>query len=361
MEHEPSEALNESVARSGKPILRVLRRVPVEQVPIWLMRQAGRYLPEYRRVREKAGGFLELCFTPVLAAEVTLQPVRRFGLDAAILFSDILVVPYALGQKLRFAEGEGPVLEPIREESELHGLEAGIDLARIEAVYETVARVASALDRDTALIGFAGAPWTVASYMIEGGSTQDFSGVKRWAHENPNLFKRLVEVLVEATSAHLIRQIQAGADLVQIFDSWAGALDADELERWSIEPIARIVARVKDTCPGTPVIGFPRGIGERSGTFVERTGVDGISIDQTLDLDWAARELQPIAALQGNLDPALLTAGGGAMREAATRILDKLGRGPLIFNLGHGVAQATNPEHVAELVELVHRWRGRTP
>jgi uroporphyrinogen decarboxylase len=337
--------------------MEALARGRLDRVPIWLMRQAGRYLPEYRKVREKAGGFLELCFTPELAVEVTLQPVRRFGLDAAILFSDILVVPHALGQKVRFSEGEGPLVEAIKGESDVERLNFSADLSRIEPVYETVARVAGELNGETALIGFAGAPWTVASYMIEGGSTRDFSGVKHWAHAHEALFARLIDLLVDATSIHLIRQIAAGVDAVQIFDSWASALDADELERWSIAPTAAIVARVKQRFPKTPVIGFPRGIGTHMVGYVERTGVDAISVDQGIALDWAAAALQPIAAVQGNLDPELLVAGGAAMAEAATRILETLGRGPFVFNLGHGIAQNTPPDHVAALVELVHRWR----
>jgi uroporphyrinogen decarboxylase len=353
----PSRPIVEPASVGKKPIVDALRRRRVERVPIWLMRQAGRYLPEYRKVRARAGGFLELCFTPELAAEVTMQPVRRFGLDAAILFSDILVVPYALGQKVRFSEGEGPVLESIGSESDFRRLKDTVDLSSIEPVYETVARVASALAENITLIGFAGAPWTVASYMIEGGSTRDFSRVKLWAREHETLFVRLIDLLVAATSAHLIRQIEAGADAVQIFDSWASALDEDELVRWSIAPTAEIVARVKERCPGTPVIGFPRAIGKRMVEYVARTGVDAISIDQGSALDWAAAALQPIATVQGNLDPELLVAGGAAMETAATRILETLGRGPFIFNLGHGIAQNTPPDHVAMLVDLVHRWR----
>jgi uroporphyrinogen decarboxylase len=362
MNRDTSQGSTRSIVEMGeaaaKPILVALQRGQAGHVPVWLMRQAGRYLPEYREIRTKAGGFLELCFSPELAAEVTLQPVRRFGLDAAILFSDILVVPFALGQEVRFAEGEGPLLDPIESAAELDRLGKVGDLDRLGPVYETVERVASSLPRGAALIGFAGAPWTVASYMIEGRGTRDFAAVKAWAFAHEPLFARLIDLLVEATSVHLIRQIKAGADLVQIFDSWAGALTESEVERWCITPISAIVRRVKAACPGTPVIGFPRGIGMLYRRFVERTGVDGIGIDPAIPLDWAAAELQPLATVQGNLDPELLAAGGAGMRAAATRILERLGGGPFIFNLGHGVTQQTPPGHVAELVDLVHRWRG---
>lgn len=338
----------------AKSILETLEKKRPERLAIWLMRQAGRYLPEYREVREKAGGFLELCFTPALAAEVTLQPVRRFGVDAAILFSDILVVPYALGQDMRFSEGEGPLLDPVQDGRALARLGLEKLGERLSPVYETIERVAAALPAETCLIGFAGAPWTVASYMIEGKTTRDFNVVKVWAFEHGDLFERLMDMLVEATVAHLIRQVEAGAEVLQIFDSWAGALAEPEFEQWCVKPITEIVRRVKAAYPAVPIIGFPRGAGVGYMRFVMQTGVDGIGLDPSVPLAWAAQVLQPQAALQGNLDPALLAVGGATMRAAVLRILEAWGRGPLIFNLGHGVMQQTPPANVAALVEFVH-------
>ncbi|HUI19232.1 MAG TPA: uroporphyrinogen decarboxylase [Alphaproteobacteria bacterium] len=351
--------------RSGKaerkPLLRALARETCATPPVWLMRQAGRYLPEYRALRARAGGFLELCLTPELAAEATLQPVRRFGLDAAILFSDILMIPMALGQKLQFSESEGPLLEPLGDS----GQTARYGLERLHGplapVYEAIERVKSALEPDSALIGFAGAPWTVASYMIEGRTSRDFAAVKLFAFTRPDDFAHLIALLVEASAAYLIRQVAAGAEVLQIFDSWAGALGESEFDAWCIEPIRRIVAQVKAVHPQIPIIAFPRGAGLGYRRFVARTGVDGISLDPAVPLAWAARELQGQAVLQGNLDPVKLVSGGDAMREAAERILASWGGGPFIFNLGHGVLQTTPPEHVARLVALVRGERASRP
>ncbi len=351
-----SEQTNPGPARQ-KPLLRALGGKGPGAVPLWLMRQAGRYLPEYRRVRERAGGFLELCFTPELAAEVTLQPVRRFGLDAAILFSDILVVPLALGRAVRFSEKEGPQLDPLADLADIERLRCEDLDERLAPVYEALARVRMALAPEVALIGFAGAPWTVAAYMVEGRTSRDFAAVKLAAFKQPEEFQRLVDLIAEATAHHLVRQVAAGAEVLQIFDSWAGVLAEAEFERWCVAPIERIVRQVKESCPTVPIIAFPRGAGVGYSRFVERTGVDGISLDPTVPLGWAARELQPWATLQGNLDPLLLVAGGEAMRAAAERILQCWGWGPLIFNLGHGVLQTTPPEHVAQLVEIVRGWR----
>lgn len=340
-----------------KPLLAALARGKLERVPIWLMRQAGRYLPEYRELRARAGGFLELCFTPALAAEATLQPVRRFGLDGAILFSDILVIPHALGQEVRFSEGEGPLLGALRDRAGLTALNTKRLHERLAPVYEAIERVAASLPPDTTLIGFAGAPWTVASYIVEGTTSRDFTAVKSFAFAEPGAFAGLLELLVEATAAYLARQAEAGAEVLQIFDSWAGALAEPEFERWCIEPIREIVRRVKAAHPRVPIIGFPRGAGVGYRRFVERTGVDGIGLDPSVPLAWAAEELQGRVTLQGNLDPVHLVTGGAAMRRAAESILDGWGRGPFIFNLGHGVLQTTPVEHVAALVEIVHRWR----
>jgi uroporphyrinogen decarboxylase len=320
------------------------------------MRQAGRYLPEYRAVRAKAGSFLDLCFSPDLAVEVTLQPIRRYGFDAAILFSDILVVPHVLGQAVRFVEGEGPKLAPVRRVEDIKSLSTeriysvGSPLA---PVYETVTAVRDALPAGTALIGFAGSPWTVACYMVEGGTSRDFQIVKRWAMGDPESFVPLIDLIVEATIEHLSRQVEAGADVLQLFDSHAGVLPEGAYERWVIEPNRSIVAALRAKHPTVPVIGFPRGSGARYEAFVTATGVDAVSIDGAVPVSWAAQALQPHAVVQGNLDPVYLLAGGAPMRNAARSIMEQLGRRPMIFNLGHGVIKETPPEHVAELVAYV--------
>ncbi|MFI4987525.1 MAG: uroporphyrinogen decarboxylase [Alphaproteobacteria bacterium] len=321
------------------------------------MRQAGRYLPEYRAVRQRAGGFLDLCFTPELAAEVTLQPVRRFALDAAILFSDILVIPLALGQGVRFTESEGPWLDPLADGEAIARLSSSSVEGRLAPVYEAISRIAAEMAPEVALIGFAGAPWTLASYMLEGRTSQDFAAAKLFAFRQPGEFQRLLDVLVEAVAGHLVRQVAAGVEALQIFDSWAGVLGECEFERWCVEPIRRIVERVRESCPAVPIIAFPRGAGVGYHRVVEHSGIDGISLDPSVPLAWAAEVLRPGAVLQGNLDPLLLVAGGDAMRQAAGRILHGWGQGPFIFNLGHGVPQTTPPDHVAQLVEIVHGWR----
>lgn len=338
---------------SQKPFLRALAGETSSVPPIWLMRQAGRYLPEYRAVRSDAGSFLDLCYNPELAVEVTLQPLRRYRFDAAILFSDILVIPQALGQELAFKQGEGPVLPPIRDRAGIDALSCDRLYACLQPVFETVAGLSRTLPDTTALIGFAGAPWTVATYMVEGRGSKDFAATRAWAYGDADGFARLMDLLVDATSAYLLAQIAHGAECVQIFDTWAGVLDENGFRRWVIEPTRRIVAAVKAAHPDIPVIGFPRGAGAKLVDYVRATGVDGLGLDSGVPLDWAARELQPHVTLQGNLDPMLLVAGGAAMRREARRIVDTLGRGPFIFNLGHGITPQTPPEHVADLVETV--------
>lgn len=329
--------------------------------PLWLMRQAGRYLPEYRRLRAKAESFIDFCLTPELAAEATLQPLRRFALDAAILFSDILVVPHALGQPVWFEEGSGPRLTPIVGARDLTGLETHGLRRRLAAVYETVQRVRTALAAEgmseIALIGFAGAPWTVATYMVEGGASKDFAGVKAWAYADPDGFQALIDLLVEATCEHLEAQIEAGAEVVQLFDSWAGVLPESQFGRWVTAPTRAIVARVKARFPAVPIIGFPRGAGVLYRRYRVDSGVDALSLDTTVPLRWAARVLQPLGPVQGNLDPYLLVAGGAALEREVRRILEALAAGPFVFNLGHGVVPETAPERVAALVRLV-RARG---
>jgi uroporphyrinogen decarboxylase len=320
------------------------------------MRQAGRYLPEYMRVRKSAGDFLSLCYTPELSSEVTLQPVRRFGLDAAIIFSDILVIPDALGQCVTFAEGKGPLLSPIRGPNQVERLDQdGVD-ERLAPVYQAIQRVRRDLSPDIDLIGFAGAPWTVATYMVEGGVSRDFSSVKGWAFSAPNEFQRLIDILVDVTASHLISQVSAGADALQIFDTWAGALPEPEFIRWCIEPVKEIVSLVRNKHPEIPIIGFPRGVGVGYKIYGLETGVSALSIDSSVPLSWAAKELQPNCVVQGNLDPVMLMAGGSAMVEAARNVVSTLGEKGFVFNLGHGIIRTTPPDHVAALVDAV-----RTP
>ncbi len=347
------------MADPEKPILLALKGQTVNPVPIWLMRQAGRYLPEYRKIRAKGGSFLDLCFSPDLAIEVTLQPIRRFGFDAAILFSDILVVPHALGQKVDFREGEGPVLEALAGAGDLDRLTMAGFHGALAPVYATVKRLKASLPKETALIGFAGAPWTLASYMIEGRSSRDFAKIKAWAYGDPQSFARLIALLTEAVAQYLIAQIEAGAEILQIFDSWAGALSHPQMREWSLNPILAILERLRMAHPHIPVILFPRGIGAGYLDFARQGPgiVRALGLDSGVPLDWAWTQIQGGIALQGNLDPALLVAGGKPMREAALEILEKFGRGPFVFNLGHGILPQTPPDHVADLVRIVRAWR----
>lgn len=341
-----------------KPFLRALAGETVSPPPFWLMRQAGRYLPEYRATRTQAGSFLDLCYNPELAVEVTLQPLRRYGFDAAILFSDILVVPDGLGQQVAFKEGEGPVLTPIRSASDLDGLDISGLHDRMAPVYATVNGLSKAIPATTALIGFSGAPWTVATYMVEGGGSKDFANTKRLMWSEPETFARLMDLLVEATGQYLIRQIDNGAEAIQIFDTWAGALPETEFRQWVIEPARKLVERIHAERPGVPVIGFPRGAGILYEAYVTETKVNGVSLDTSVPLDWAARVLQPKCTVQGNLDPILLVAGGEALDSGIDRILNALGKGPFIFNLGHGIIPPTPPENVARLAQRVKAFKG---
>ena len=333
----------------GKRMLRALKGERLDKPSFWLMRQAGRYLPEYREIRNQAGGFLDLCFSPKLACEVTLQPIRRYGMDAAILFSDILIVPYGLGQGVAFKEGEGPVLDPVRNASDLSRLSLDGFHERVAPVYETVSRIAEALPKETTLIGFAGSPWTVATYMAEGGGSKEFVAVKRWAYGDPEGFGQLIDLLVEATVSYLSRQVEAGAEVLQLFDSWAGALPEPGFRRWCIEPTIRIVAALKARYPDIPIIGFPRGAGTLYVPYATETGIDAVSLDTTVSVAWAAEALQSKLPVQGNLDPILLVAGGDALDREVERILSGFSGGAHIFNLGHGVTQTTPPETVERL------------
>ena len=333
-------------------LLRVLAGEAVWPPPVWLMRQAGRYLPEYREVRGKAGGFIELCLNPDLATEVTLQPIRRYGLDAAILFSDILILPYALGQPLRFAEHEGPLLEPIRDAGAL----AALDASRFDdvtgAVLRTVSRLRSELPPQTSLIGFAGSPWTVLCYMIEGHGSKDFAAVRGLAYGDPGLFAAMMRLVVERTIAYLSAQITAGADVVMLFDSWAGVLSAALFRRFVIEPTRQIAAALHSRHPGTPVIGFPRLAGALLAEYAA-AGVQGVGVDTAADPALAAAAIPSTIAVQGNLDPLALVTGGPVLAEATKTVLAAWRDRPAIFNLGHGIVPQTPPEHVAELVRMV--------
>ncbi len=340
-----------------KNMLEVLGKHKPDHVPFWFMRQAGRYLPEYRELRKQAGGFLDMVYNPDLAAEVTLQPIRRFGMDGAILFSDILVIPQALGQKLEFLEGEGPKLEPIRDGAGAAKLNFKNFDAVLAPVYETVKKVRSGLVAEgaasTTMIGFAGAPWTVACYMVEGGSSRDFHEIKLMAYRNPEVLDAMMDLLVEATAAYLIRQIQAGAEVVQIFDSWAGALDSQLFRKWVCRPTRKIIDLIRDPYPRVPIIGFPRGAGVNYITYLQDTGVDAVSLDPQIDPKWAARILQTSVPVQGNLDPACLLAGGDALVMGVEKIVKDFSGGPFVFNLGHGIHKDTPVEHVELMVKTL--------
>lgn len=340
-------------AATTKPFLRALAGEETGRSPFWFMRQAGRYLPEYREVRATAGGFLELCYRPDFATEVTLQPIRRYGMDAAILFSDILVVPHALGQEVGFTAGEGPKLEPVRSAADLDRLSAARLHEALAPVYQTVSNLSQALPPEVSLIGFAGAPWTVATYMVEGGGSKEFAIVKKMMMEEPALFGRLIDLLVEATTAYLAQQVRHGAEVVQLFDSWAGALDEAAFEQWVIAPTARIVSSLRTLFPDLPVIGFPRGAGILYKKYAQETKVTGLSIDTSVPAAWAASELAPLAIVQGNLDPVSLVAGGEAMMSRARALRRTFGGRRHIFNLGHGILQTTPPEHVALLSDYL--------
>ncbi|MER9300647.1 uroporphyrinogen decarboxylase [Mesorhizobium sp. M0621] len=319
--------------------------------PLWMMRQAGRYLPEYRETRRRAGSFLGLCYDPDLAVEVTLQPIERFGFDASILFSDILVVPHALGREVRFEEGRGPLLTPITA-PQILALESKVFHVNLEPVYETVRRLRAKLPDETTLIGFCGAPWTVATYMIAGHGTPDQAPARLFAYREPAAFQHLLKVLADHSAAYLIRQIEAGADVVQIFDSWSGVLDDASFDLFCVQPVAEIVRQIRAVHPDVPIVGFPKGAGARYQTYRQKTGVTGLGIDWTVPLE-AAKDLQRLGAVQGNLDPLRLVAGGKALSDGVEAILKALGEGPLIFNLGHGITPETPIAHVEAMVRQV--------
>jgi len=336
-----------------KPLVQALNGGRVDPPPIWFMRQAGRYLPEYRKVREVAGGFLNLCYDPGKAADVTLQPLRRFGFDAAILFSDILVIPHALGQDLTFETGEGPRLVPIRDAEGLARLGMDNLHQNLAPIYETVKRVSADLPDGAALIGFAGAPWTVATYMVEGSGSRDYPHAKAWALGNPDGFQLLIDILIESTTEYLLRQVVAGAEAIQIFDTWAGVLPKYAFDRFSAEPIREIARRVKAAHPNIPIIAFPRGANLYLPEIAKAPEIDAIGIDYAVDPVWAAREIQPYAAVQGNFDPILLLAGGDLLERRAVEIIEALSGGAHVFNLGHGILPQTPLDHVERLIKAV--------
>lgn len=339
--------------KTDKQLLNVLHGQKNDYTPIWLMRQAGRYLPEYRNLRAKSKDFLNLCLTPEWAAEITLQPITRYEMDAAILFADILLVPMALGCQLEFQEGEGPVLQTVRNSEDIANL--FYDNEKVLPVYETIVRVKDKLPGHTSFIGFCGAPWTVACYMIDGRGKTGFPLAKSWVKEKPDLLSQLINKLVDASEIYLSEQIDSGVEVLQIFDSWSGLLNGDDFDRWVIEPTTELVKRLKAKYPHVPVIGFPREAGLNYQNYINKTGVDAMGVDQLLDLD-QAKKLQLTKPLQGNLDPDLLVKGGKDMLNAAEKIIVTLGPRH-IFNLGHGVVPQTPPDHVRDLVKFVQGFR----
>lgn len=336
-------------------LLRTLRGENAAERPVWLMRQAGRYLPEYRALRAQKGGFLALVYDAEAAAEITLQPIRRFGFDGAILFSDILIVPYAMGQDLEFLVGEGPALSPRLVDTALSALQAVPE--RLSPIYETVKLVRAQLPADKTMLGFAGSPWTIATYMVNGEGSRDQHETRAMAYRDPVAFQAIIDAIVTVTVDYLVGQIAAGAEAVQLFDSWAGSLAPAEFERWVIAPNAAIVSAIKTRCPDVPVIGFPKGAGEKLAAYARETGVDAVGIDETIDPLWAAQTLPAGLPVQGNLDPLLLLAGGDELERQALRILDAFADRPHVFNLGHGIGQTTPVEHVGQLLSVVRSWR----
>lgn len=343
------------VETTNKIFLKALQGEVLKEPPLWMMRQAGRYLDEYKKVREQAGSFLNLCYNPELACEVTLQPIRRFGFDASILFADILVVPDALGQEVRFETGEGPRLDPI---TTLEGLKQ-LDLSKVDekfnSIAETVKLIRAGLPNETTLIGFCGSPWTVATYMVAGKGTVNQAPARTVAYENPEFFQKLMDILVEASIDYLSRQVDAGAEVLQLFDSWAGSLPVDQFERWVIEPTIKIVNALRAKYPHVPIIGFPRGAGPLYTRYVEALDIQGVSIDETIDPKWARDHLPSNVTVQGNVDSLALMAGGDALKRQVDAVFEAWSGRPFVVNLGHGIQQFTPVEHVEQFIKLVRR------
>jgi uroporphyrinogen decarboxylase len=338
-----------------KPLLDVLHGKRQAVPPVWLMRQAGRYLPEYRTIRSSVGSVLDLCFAPKLAAEVTLQPIRRFGFDAAILFSDILVIPHALGRHVQFAAGEGPRLEPLNDPTAIAAMADAVDDGMLAPIYETVQIVKRELPTNVTFLGFCGGPWTVATYIVAGHGTPDQAPARLLAYRHPEAFARLIDILVQASTHYLVRQLRAGVDAVQIFDTWAGVLPQDEFARWSIAPTRRIVDGVRASIPDAKIIGFPRGAASHLPRYMDDTAVDAIGLDWMTELTYAREHIQRKKPVQGNLDPLALRAGGTALDRGIDAILEGLAGGPFIFNLGHGILPDTPVAHVEQMLARVRR------
>jgi uroporphyrinogen decarboxylase len=335
----------------SRKIVQVLEGKTITPPPIWLMRQAGRYLPEYRETRAKAGSFLDLCYSPDHAVEVTLQPIRRYGFDAAILFSDILVIPDALKRNVRFVQGEGPQMDPL-DVSDIDLLRGDNVASHLSPVIETVGRLRRELPEETTLLGFCGAPWTVATYMIAGHGTPDQAPARLFAYRNPAEFEKLLNFLADISAEYLIAQIDAGADAVQIFDSWAGVLGEREFQSYAVKPVARMIRAVRAARPNAKIIAFAKGAGLNLRNYRQQTGADAIGLDWSVPLSFAV-ELQKEGPVQGNLDPMRVVAGGRSLEEGIDAILQVLGSGPLIFNLGHGITPEADPSHVTDLVRRV--------
>jgi uroporphyrinogen decarboxylase len=336
------------------PLLDTLKGANLSRRPIWLMRQAGRYLPEYRALRAERGGFLALVYDTDAAAEVTVQPIRRFGFDGAILFSDILIVPYAMGQDLQFLAGEGPHLSPRLIDATLESLSAVPE--RLSPIYETVAKVKAQIGPETTLLGFAGSPWTVATYMVAGEGSRDHHETRAMAYRDPAAFQAIIDAITDVTIEYLSGQVEAGAEGLQLFDSWAGSLAPAQFERWVIAPNAKIAAEMQRRYPHVPIIGFPKGAGEKLAAYARETGVNAVGVDETIDPLWAAREIPAHLPVQGNLDPLLLLSGGPDLEKQTHRVLDAFADRPHVFNLGHGIGQHTPIEHVEALLKIVRNW-----
>ncbi|MEP1422859.1 MAG: uroporphyrinogen decarboxylase [Erythrobacter sp.] len=333
------------------PLLETLKGNRQEIAPVWLMRQAGRYLPEYRELRAQKGGFLALVYDSDAAAEITVQPIKRFGFDGAILFSDILIVPHAMGQGLEFLAGEGPKLSPTLLETQLESFTAQFD--RFDPIYETVRKTRTQISDQVTMLGFAGSPWTVATYMVAGEGSKDQGKTRLLAYQDPKRFQAICDAIADVSITYLRGQIDAGAEAVQLFDSWAGSLAPNEFERWVIAPNAKITAAIKESHPDTPVIGFPKGAGEKLPSYARETGVDAVGLDESLDPDWANAQLPEGMPVQGNLDPLLVEAGGDMLGKRVKTVLKAFEDRPHVFNLGHGIGQFTPIEHVETLLKAV--------
>lgn len=341
----------------SKKLLSAFRKEALSSPPFWFMRQAGRYLPEYRELRKNAKHFLDFCYTPSMACEATVQPIKRFAMDGAIIFSDILVIPDALGVSTRFEEKKGPVLEPVQTDEALNKLTLNTKV--LLPVYEALKQTRATLPDETTLIGFAGAPWTLACYITQGQSSRDFQEARSISISKPEFFSRLIDMLTDAVSQHCIAQIKAGAEIIQIFDSWAGVLSEAQFHRWSIEPAKKIVKAIKDQYPDVPVIGFPRQAGVKTLEYVKKTGVDGINIDSSVTLQWAHEQLQSLCVVQGNLDPLVLAENKNEMLAQAKDILVTLAKKNFVFNLGHGILPHTPIENVHALCDLIRNYTQR--